>query len=134
MNITTRYSIGDTVWHLRTRRQRRKVTCPLCGGKGRVPIGDTDRDTHCPDCRWGGVYETDRTLMGEIARLTIGQVRAEVEGDRTEITYMAWETGVGSGSILAEANLYPTRKDAEQACADAGAVLLTPSERSEAIA
>ena len=83
---------------------------------------------------WGGVYETDRELVAEIGRRTIGQVRTEIEAERTEITYMAWETGVGSGSLLPEENLYPTREAAEQACADAGAVLLTPSEPSEVTA
>lgn len=126
MNIETRYNLGDTVWHLRTWNARKAITCPLCSGAGKVQIGETDRTTYCPDCNTRGrITTTEQQTSAEISRLTIGQVRAEVSGAHTVVEYMAHETGVGSGSIYYEPDFYPTREDAEQACADKGAVLVT---------
>ena len=124
MRIETRYSIGDIVWGLTVSRAAKTNPCGLCSATGSVGIADTDRTTTCPDCHGRGrLRPTEQELHGHIQRLTIGQVNTRNEAERVERTYMAEETGVGSGRVWNEANLYPAVDDAKHGCTAAGAIL-----------
>ena len=120
--LTTKYGHGDVVWHRRQATVRETAICPLCGGACRVPIAESLRYADCPECGYGsehragwGKIHTGR--VGHVAIIeerTIGQVRVEwTAGEEPVVTYMAWESGVGSGSVLYEKDLYPTREAAE---------------------
>lgn len=124
MNITTRYNIGHHVWCLRSHRARDRETCTTCAGSGRIQLLDAAgnpvalppgsiRDW-CPACQGKGLVWLDgHHHEATITRLTLGQVRTETTGDGpTEISYMAEETGVGSGSIYREPELHPSRDEA----------------------
>jgi hypothetical protein len=120
--LTTRYSHGDITWHRHVHLEGEVITCPLCGGTSRVHIAQSDREADCPECGYGsghraglGRITTGRAVhIATIEERTIGQIRVEwTEGQDPEISYMAWESGVGSGSLIPEKDLYPTREEAE---------------------
>lgn len=95
----------------------------MCGSTGRIQLRNaagepikvgvwSGRD-HCPECNGQGYVWLDTNHHEAIiARLTIGQVRTETTDGQAEISYMAKETGVGSGSVYREPELHPSRSDA----------------------
>ena len=134
MEINTKYGINDVVYLIRKEREQVWEICSTCKGTGRVVIGDT-KPRMCPDC-YGrcGNYEYKDVKWLVKATLTIGQVTAEVrnihtdgmfdnmgeykEGSTTyKNQYMAYETGIGSGSVYNENELFPTKEAAQEECA-----------------
>lgn len=128
MIIETKYSIGDVVWLATTRTETKRMPCPDCNGtkkwKATSPAG-AEYEFNCPRCsaRHGPNHPLtlDYTqFTGSTQRLTVGQVRTST-GDEGA-TYMCCETGVGSGSIYYERDLFLTKEEA-QAAADAKAAV-----------
>lgn len=130
--IETAYDVGDTVWHASTHQTSRQHPCPDCLGErkwtARSPAG-TDYEVACPRC--ATPYMSNRTLgltymwhEPAVSKLTIGLVRANADtwDGPAKHEYMCRETGVGSGSIYKEADLYPT-EEAARAAADMKASL-----------
>ena len=132
MKISTRYSLGETVWCLRSEPTRDRETCATCAGSGRIQLIDAAgapiqletgfrfRRT-CPACEGKGyVWQDGHHHEATITRLTLGQVRTVTTAGQTttvatygtEISYMAEETGVGSGQIYREPELHPSRQTA----------------------
>ena len=132
--LSARYGIGDEVWKLRTYRDRVPADCAVCGGSGEVGVAGHDGlAAYCPakGCIAGRVWPDSETLYADIRLLTIGRVEVTVEAHEpdgiwpliTEASYMAWETGVGSGTNHREKDLYDSREDAEAAAFAVGAVV-----------
>jgi hypothetical protein len=121
--IETKYGVGDVVWRAGITTESRAHQCPDCLGEKkwscRSPAGG-EFEIPCPRC--GDVYQSDRALSLKYAwwvptteRLTIGSIQAGVGnpdsydyGNR----YMCLETGVGSGTVYGEADLFPTKEEA----------------------
>jgi len=121
--ITTKFSIGDTVYHAWTTTERKQHPCPDCLGarewEAKSPAGRAYKFA-CPRC--GGGYQRDRDLSLDYSvftpsarRLTIGQVEAKAGGPESENRYMCQETGVGSGSVYYERDLFATEAEALEA-------------------
>lgn len=117
--ITTKYSIGDVVWHAGIAVERRQHPCPDCHGeklwKAISPAGE-EYTFSCPRC--SAAYSSNNSLSLQysayapsIRRLTIGSVRVDTSGDRN-IEYMCHETGIGSGSLWSEGDLFLTEDEA----------------------
>ena len=132
--LQTKYGIGDEVWRMRTYRDRVGTDCGVCHGSGEVGVaGHDDLTTYCPvrECRWGQVFPASDALYADIRLLTIGKIEVIVEAlapDSTRrpisvVRYMAWETGVGSGTNHREKDLYDSCGDAEAAAFAVGAVV-----------
>lgn len=124
MRIDTAYDLGQVVWGVSRLTAQRRPLCPLCDGSGRVTLANHEgRTATCPDCH-GRRYDQDDTHMAAqeratITRLTLGQVRwSSTEG----ASYMAEETGVGSGTNWYEDRLYGTEREALDACSAAAVV------------
>lgn len=127
--IETKYGIGDVVWAAGTKTEQRQHDCPDCLGsrkwEARSPAGGVFA-VECPRCN--ATYQSNRALslkyvllVPSVQKLTIGQVRAYA-GPDGKTAYMAHETGVGSGSLWYEDQLFPTEEEAiaaSQAEADA---------------
>jgi hypothetical protein len=123
--ITTKFSLGDVVWHADTMQVRKQHPCPDCLGtqkwSAKSPTGK-DYEFPCPRCQasFSANHElslayTDVTASAR--RLTIGQVRAidpvVNDGGYPEGTqYMCRETGIGSGTLYDEARLFATEEEA----------------------
>lgn len=120
MIIETKYSIGDVVWHATTMMETKRHPCPDCLGtrkwKAISPAG-TEYTFACPRCSTN--YRAEHRLRLEYTqfapsaqRLTIGSVQTDTYKDGDGNRYMARETGVGSGSVYYERDLFSTQKEA----------------------
>jgi hypothetical protein len=120
--ITTKYSVGDTVFRAGTVSSRKQHPCPDCLGsrkwKATSPAG-TEYEFGCPRC--AAAYNSDRDLqldyqayVPSVEQLTIGSIQVNTApfsydaGNR----YMCRETGVGSGSVYNEDDLFETEEAA----------------------
>lgn len=121
--LITKFDIGDTVWHATTVTEKRQHRCPDCLGsrkwKAVSPAG-AEFDAPCPRCT--ASYQSDRSLSLDYSvmapsarRLTVGKIKASTAtGDDYDAgnSYMCLETGIGSGSIYREADLFATEAEA----------------------
>jgi hypothetical protein len=133
MRIETKFSLNDTVWAIHLGRRKEWVKCAACDGLGKITLKD-NKSRSCPDCygRCGQDKYFDEEWRVE-CQLTLGKVQAEIsnlvaegtfanighyeEGkDVIQISYMAYETGVGSGSIWYEELLFATEEEAQKEC------------------
>lgn len=123
MNIISKYNLGDTVCPTGTKRERIRIprNCTVCSDTGEITI--SDKNYTCPECR-GNTYHIDEgdieyyvksDLVGRV-----GNIRAEIYekqyGRERKIEYMLDSTGVGSGTLWKEENLFSTIEDAQAAC------------------
>lgn len=121
--ITTKYSVGDTVFRAGTTSERKQHPCPDCLGtrkwKATSPAG-SDYEFGCPRCSASYNAKDDLRLNYSayapyVEKLTIGSIQVNTapmshsEGN----SYMCVETGVGSGSVYREADLFETKEAAE---------------------
>lgn len=118
--IETTYDIGDVVFGVQFLTARRRPPCTLCDGSGRVQLAAIDRTITCPDC-YGLRYDQadDHVAVQEratISRLTIGSV---AWNSTDGASYMAEETGVGSGTRWSQDKLYGSFDVALSVCSDA---------------
>lgn len=121
--LTTKFDIGDVVWHASTTTEKRQHPCPDCHGsrewKAVSPAGG-EFTVACPRC--AASYQSDNDLSlsytmfaPRASRLTVGQIKASTAtGDDYDAgnTYMCCETGIGSGSIYREGDLFATEAEA----------------------
>lgn len=125
--ITTKYSIGDTVYLASTHVETKQHECPDCKGSRKwlatSPAG-SEYSMPCPRCT------TSYRSKGELAleysaavpttrRLTIGSIKTDTAngafGNDEPVSYMCKETGVGSGNVWRESLLFETEEAAYQA-------------------
>ena len=114
--IETKYSIGDVVYRAGTTTTRKQHPCPDCLGarkwKAVSPAG-SEYEFDCPRCTASYISDQDLSLtytahVPHVEKLTIGSVQynsAEGSWDKGA-RYMALETGVGSGTVYREADLF----------------------------
>lgn len=134
MTIETRFSIGERVYQIARECPQEWVMCPACGGDKRVILKD-GKDRMCPECYGSGgkyAYKPQEWLVA--GTLTIGLVDVRVcnikktgifdnvgvmgdpQDTEREVKYMAYETGIKSGTLWPEENLFPTEVDALVEC------------------
>lgn len=121
MNITTKYSIGDKVWIGRTQWQDKSIVCPECvNGYIKIQL-KSGQESHakCPVCYGRGRYAV-WDFYPSVEEFTIGSVGYDSASPPEEqFSYMCIETGVGTGSIWYEHNIFTTKEEAEQYAARA---------------
>ena len=122
--ITTKYSIGDKVFHSQILTTKRRHACPDCLGarkwEATAPAG-TKYTFDCPRC--SASYHSDRDLQLDysefapsVQELTIGSIQYNsANGWDHGARYMCRETGVGSGSVYDEKDLFSTKEEATAA-------------------
>lgn len=121
LTVLARYRLGAVTWCLRSRVARDQQSCGVCAGSGRIELVDASGQpievdrwssrSHCPECNGKGSLWLDTEHHDAvISRLTIGLVATETTiGQVSKVSYMAEETGVGSGSVYRESELHPSR-------------------------
>lgn len=126
--IETKYSVGDTVWLAATTTTQKQHNCPDCLGsrkwEAKSPAGD-DFTFSCPRCtaNYSAHDELSLTYTAHaprVERLTIGSVRvntADTERGDEPVSYMCRETGVGSGTVYRQSQLFPSKDEAEKSAA-----------------
>ncbi len=135
MILQSKYDLNQEVYVIQKDHKQEWIKCPACGGNGHVTLLNGDRT--CPECYGRAGHYVNRQLEWQVkGMLTIGQIRHEItniepddifdnvghykEGNtKTKVQYMqymAYETGVGSGTLYYEDKLFPTLDDAEIEC------------------
>jgi hypothetical protein len=120
--ITTKYSIGDAVFHASTTIERKKHPCPDCKGAlkwtAKSPAG-AEYTFACPRCSASFNSDRDLTLdytaaVPALRCLTIGSVQFNSAPGSWDAgaRYMCRETGVGSGTVYTETDLFLTEAEA----------------------
>lgn len=107
------YEIGDKVYCVSTRNKEKFLDCPDCLGKKEwkttSPAG-IDYSFDCPRCTAGHIHDKYKLSYYEITYTivirTIGSIRIDTNDKKKPITYMCEETGVGSGSVYDEKDLF----------------------------
>lgn len=133
-----KFFLKDKVWTYYVSKEVDYAICDVCKGQGKVAVvGDENLKAECPRCMpsWShpGRVESGIKHTYELTLLTIGQIRSEItsgENDwpptcRTE--YMAFETGIGSGTLHDEAKLFATKSEAIGAAESEIAALKAPA-------
>lgn len=121
--IETKFSVGDVVHKAWTTTVRKQHPCPDCKGSRKwsaVSPAGGEYEFPCPRCAGGYMSNSDLSLVySEFAPcvevLTIGSVRTDSNSDDRPVEYMCRETGVGSGTIHSETDLFHTHDEAMRA-------------------
>jgi len=117
--IETKFSIGDVVYRAGIVPTTKQHPCPDCKGerkwKAISPAG-TEYEFTCPRCSTSFQSNRDLSLRYQsyepsITRLTIGSVKVDTHEERGN-QYMCVETGVGSGSVYYESDLFTSHEEA----------------------
>ena len=122
MIIETKFSLGQVVWKIHRTYSNTMAECRLCGFSDQVTLTSGEK-IPCPERlerkkidKWSP-WVVERTL-------TIRNVRVSLyddgfppyKADSNERIYMTEETGVGSGSLHHEKDLFATKEAAEAEC------------------
>lgn len=124
--IAPKYDVGDKVWVASSQQTEHGETCPDCLGEHGVTVTTPAGESFtvaCQTCRhgWESTGIVSRyEYTGRAWRGTIGSVRVDT-GDDEPVRYMLVETGVGSGTMHRESNLYVTLEEAESASVELAA-------------
>jgi len=117
--IAPKYQIGSTVYYPTTVTTAGRHECPDCLGTKKwtckSPAG-LESDMDCPRCQRSGGWNDNLSLsytqhVPHVRKLTIGSVRTDSAAEHP-VSYMAKETGVGSGSVYYESNLFDDEQSA----------------------
>lgn len=130
MKIETKFSNGDTVFRAYVNWGASGTTdCAECNGTGRLKIEGKSLTIRCTEhgCRDGKI--STYNFLPFVQKLTIGQVNVSIadspgNGDelfdnykaqhKREESYMAIESGIGSGSIYYVADLFAAEDEARE--------------------
>lgn len=112
--LTTKYSVGDKVFLATTTTTRKQRPCPDCLGSRKwkaVAASGREYEFTCPRCSNGYRSYNDISLdYTEIAPhvrpLTIGSVRVDTASSDRPVEYMCVETGIGSGNLYRESEMF----------------------------
>lgn len=133
MKINTKYSLNDRVFLIESKKEHFLLPCTACSGEGFIDLNNGKRHL-CPECygrKSHTNYKSEKWLPS--MELTIGKITASTmnidktgmfdnigeykEGNTTkEIVYMAYETGIGTGTNWPENRLFSDKEQAQVEC------------------
>lgn len=120
--IETKYGIGDVVFHAGTTQERKQHPCPDCMGSRQwtaVSPAGTEYTFRCPRC--AANYQSNDALnlnytsyVPYVVARTIGSVQYNSHPGSYDhgARYMCAESGIGSGSVYNEDDLFATHDEA----------------------
>lgn len=133
MNIESKFGLNDTVYVIGFDHKQEWVVCSACAGSGKISLKD-GRERSCPECygRLGNNVYLEQEWQVKNT-LTIGEVRVSIKNIKSDgdfdnvghfeegctekkVQYMAYETGIGCGTLWSEENLFNTREEAKLEC------------------
>lgn len=109
-----KYEIGQRVFFASAVDMNETFPCKSCAGSGQWRATSAEGETghcDCPACGGRG----SRALYSygpSVCPRTIGSVRVDTSDTENPVSYMCHETGVGSGNIYRENQLFPTEQEA----------------------
>ena len=114
-----------------------EIQCPDCLGKKvwnvKTPSGD-EFTIPCNTCELG--YQCYGTISiyvesAVVTPLTIGSIQTDSNDGKNPIRYMCEETGIGSGSLYNECDLFADRTDALDHATEKAKTILKEKEKEE---
>lgn len=126
MRINTKFSLNDKVFTIHKSGSTQFIKCEVCEGKGGIT---TEKGRfNCESCYGNGgkrEYIPEKWKIG-YKNTTIGKVYIEMYNERfyedypdyrdKEFKYMIEATGIGSGTVWYEKDLFKTEKEAQKEC------------------
>jgi hypothetical protein len=115
VNITTRFSLGDSVFVISDSRAWKLGDCPTCDKTGKIMV--SGEQFVCPKCEGRKEIRNYKRRWYVDRQDIVGQIRVVANRDElTVIEAMLVSSGVGSGGVLDERNLFATRDEATEEC------------------
>ena len=125
MKIETKFNLGEEIYQIYYEELNKKAPCTLCDGTGVVEIiGGKERMLQCPDCygrKWvfsGNIskgYKVNTRPM-TVSNVLVRRHRTSDQCDKDRTEYMGDETGIGSGQLCSERDLFRTEIEAQAEC------------------
>ena len=123
--LTAKFEVGQEVYAVSNISDTRtkRVECDLSNSTGKVKVNGREEEYECPCCH--GRMETEHYGYKYVIAYygaTIGKVSIEEyakkysRNNKSRVTYMLAETGVGSGTIWKEERLFGTVEEAKESC------------------
>lgn len=141
MQIEAKFDLGQTVYAIHRRYETISRECTVCQGKGTLAlviggrVGCTQRFASTERCDSGRVHVAKTWPWSVYRSGTVGSIRFELydreSGHDDKRQYMLHETGVGSGSLYDEAELFASREEATAECFARNALLPEPEPITE---
>lgn len=119
--VVTKFGLGQRVWRVVPRGTEVYATCPRCLGEGALELVRGGTVPCTGGCRKGRVSTGWRKVHEVADPGTIGSVRTKQDlplrrDESTDVHYMLDITGVGSGTLHEERNLFATYEEALAEC------------------
>lgn len=116
--IKSKFSKGDKVWIAQVEYGEEKIGCPDCLGTKKWLITFADgsaENIECQTCRRGyepaNGYIIIKKTKPKVIQLVVGSVRFN-DNDEKPFSYMCVETGVGSGYVYYENDMFSDESSA----------------------
>jgi len=123
MDINTKFNLGDHVYYAESNYEGILTKyCDLCGGSGKLSLV-VGGEVQCTECRGSkGVFKGVYLRKPHLNPSKIGRIQATKYDDnprisyKDEISYMLYATGVGSGTLHKEDELFATKDECQKYC------------------
>lgn len=118
MQINTKFNLNDYVYPIVCGGEEIWIPCTTCDGSGIVKIKNSDREFQCPDC-YGNKGRNEWTTNGwhlSNYKSQVGLIRTETDKNKSKTNYMLKATGIGSGTIWKEDDLFSSKEEAQKEC------------------
>ena len=121
MEVKTKFNLKDEVYPI-THGMKEVITeCSICHGKGEIEVGGNTY--RCPECYGTGEHRECKdaewyvatNLIGKIGKVDIELYSNKKYGE-SKTSYMLSSTGIGSGTLWNENDLFLTFDEAQQEC------------------
>ncbi|QQO97481.1 hypothetical protein Molly5_183 [Maribacter phage Molly_5] len=124
MRIDTKFSNKDMVVPIALVDKTVMKTCDTCKGTAKLHVVELkDYTTKCPKCSYGKVFdklerswEVQTFNISEVGRVTVEYYAKPNTSHVDRITYMLEATGIGSGRVWKEEDLFEDTEQAHDEC------------------
>ncbi len=123
----SRFDLDQRVWPVAFHSTQHWEACGFCGGSKKI-VGLDLTERHCGACAGRGEVSVSTPMGWHVGAVrTIGQVRLTLTDARhkaslrkppelVQFEYMCAETGIGSGTVYHEKDLFPSVESAQDEC------------------
>lgn len=134
MKFESKFNLNQKVYQISYHTEEKTVKCEACNGMGKITMLN-GKQAACPECygRCNVTMRGEQKWFIEKRQLTIGQCKGEITSiektgmydncgeynpDNIEhkYQYMCYETGISSGSVYYEENLFADKEEARAEC------------------
>jgi len=125
MIIEPKFELEQEVYPISQSSTYDWIECPTCQGKGNVIIQGSNEEMYCPKCygkKGHSEYRAKEWVVNYDFASKIGKIDFEIYAPRyekdheTQRRYMLRASGVGSGTLWDEDNLFASAEEAKEEC------------------